>query len=125
MSGNVIMSEGQIESIPSESKLLNAVRMNETLLSIVLTFPLHYRLAAMNLICTLSEYTAKSHADFCTRVILLYGQKGDIGLPPVSPSVRLKVRVKLRDFADLDFDLDPNWGITPKIETLYIKILRI
>ena len=31
----------------------------------------------------------------------------------------LKVRVKLKNFADLDFDLDPNWGITPKIETLY------
>ena len=28
----------------------------------------------------------------------------------------LKVRVKLKNFADLDFDLDPNWGITPKIE---------
>ena len=28
----------------------------------------------------------------------------------------LKVRVKLKKFADLDFDLDPNWGITPKIE---------
>ncbi len=23
----------------------------------------------------------------------------------------LKVRVKLRNFADLDFDLDPNWGV--------------
>ncbi len=33
--------------------------------------------------------------------------------------VCLKVRVKLRNFADLDFDLDPNWGIKPKIETLY------
>ncbi len=31
----------------------------------------------------------------------------------------LKVRVKLRNLADLDFDLDPNWGITPNIETLY------
>ncbi len=30
-----------------------------------------------------------------------------------------KVRVNLKIFADLDFDLDPNWGITPKIETLY------
>ena len=30
-----------------------------------------------------------------------------------------KVRVKLRNLADLDFDLDPNWGITPNIETLY------
>ncbi len=30
----------------------------------------------------------------------------------------IKVRVKLKNFADLDFDLDPNWGITPKIETL-------
>ena len=34
-------------------------------------------------------------------------------------SLTLKVRVKLRNFADLDFDLDPTWGITPKIETLY------
>ena len=33
--------------------------------------------------------------------------------------VCLKVRVKLRNFAHLDFDLDPKWGITPKIETLY------
>ena len=32
--------------------------------------------------------------------------------------MNLKVRVKLRNFADLVFDLDPNWGITPKIETL-------
>ncbi len=31
----------------------------------------------------------------------------------------IKVRVKLRNFADLDFDLDPKWGITP-----IIKILR-
>ncbi len=30
-----------------------------------------------------------------------------------------KVTVKLINFTDLDFDLDPNWGITPKIETLY------
>ncbi len=29
----------------------------------------------------------------------------------------VKVRVKLRNLADLDFDLDPNWGITPNIET--------
>ena len=28
----------------------------------------------------------------------------------------IKVRVKLRNLADLDFDLDPNWGITPNIE---------
>ena len=33
----------------------------------------------------------------------------------------LKVRVKLKKFADLDFDLDPNWGIAPKIETLIYK----
>ena len=31
----------------------------------------------------------------------------------------IKVRVKLKNLADLDFDLDPNWGITPNIETLY------
>ncbi len=31
----------------------------------------------------------------------------------------IKVRVKLRNLADLDFDPDPKWGITPKIETLY------
>ena len=36
-----------------------------------------------------------------------------------------KVRVKLRNFADLDFDLDPNWGITPKIETLYRNVAHI
>ncbi len=33
--------------------------------------------------------------------------------------LKFKVRVKLRNFAGLDFDLDPNWAITPKIETLY------
>ena len=33
--------------------------------------------------------------------------------------LQVKVRVKLRNFADLDFDLDPTWGITPKIETLH------
>ncbi len=31
----------------------------------------------------------------------------------------IKVRVKLRNLADMDFDLDPNWGIKPNIETLY------
>ena len=35
----------------------------------------------------------------------------------------VKVRVKLRNFADPDFDLDPNWGITPKIETLYMWLI--
>ena len=30
----------------------------------------------------------------------------------------LKVIVKLRNLADLDFDLDLNWGITPNIVTL-------
>ena len=35
----------------------------------------------------------------------------------MSLTMSVKVRVKLRNLADLDFDLDPNWGVTPKIET--------
>ncbi len=35
-------------------------------------------------------------------------------------TLRLSKKVKLKNFADLDFDLDPNWGITPKIETWLI-----
>ena len=40
----------------------------------------------------------------------------------MGPCIRvtyIKVRVKLKNFADLDFDVDPNWGITPRIENLY------
>ena len=44
---------------------------------------------------------------------------GDAGCPQGGGSTVVKVRVKLKKIADLDFDLDPNWGITPKIETLY------
>ena len=32
----------------------------------------------------------------------------------------VKVRVKLWNLTDLVFDLDPNWGSTPNVETLYI-----
>ncbi len=60
----------------------------------------------------LMEPYPRWHATLYNKLFLALGWHG-----PNDKS--FKVTVKLRIFADLDFDLDPNWGITPKIETLY------
>ncbi len=43
----------------------------------------------------------------------------------VLSSHTIKVRVKLRNSADLDFDLDPNWGITPNMGTMRRNVAHI
>ena len=48
-----------------------------------------------------------------------------LGLTKVSIKIAIKVRVKLWNAANLDFDLDPNQESIPSVETLYNYLKKL